>query len=163
KSPVLADRAARVEPELVTLERRRRADIEKVARVHGAVAKELEPGAVGLVRAGFGDDTNHTAHCATVVSRKRVRDDAEFPDHVDAERRIRRRRYRDAGVTAHVGAVEEIAVGAAVGAIDVDLLSAAREAAGVAHAEGGDPGLEERELDEIAAVQWQLFDRLFVV
>ena len=67
KRLVLADGAAGRESELVPLERRRRADIEKVGRVHDAVAEELEPGTVWLVRAGFRDDTDYTAHRAAVV------------------------------------------------------------------------------------------------
>ena len=144
------------------LERRRRACIEKVGRVHGAVAEELEPGALGLVRAGFRDHADYAAHRPAVVRGKRVRDDAEFPDHVDAERRVGRGRHGDSGVAAHVRAVEQIAVGAPVGAVDIDLFAAARQAAGSAHREGDDPGLEQRELDEVATVQRQLFDRLLV-
>src|SRR5207237_4826283 len=68
---VPAQRSACDAAVLMPRERRRLADVEVVARVHLAVAEELEAGSVQLVAAGLGGDVDDAAHRAAVVGGER--------------------------------------------------------------------------------------------
>ena len=114
-----------------------------------------------LVRAGLGDEADDAAHRAAVVGRIRVGHDAELLNRLDAERRLRRRDRRRTRVAAHVGAVEQIAVRPEAHAVDIQLGASVRRGRAVFFVEARDAGLQQRQVDVVAAVQRQLLDRLF--
>ena len=154
---VLANRTAGAGAELVPAERRRfGAAIEEVSRIEGAVAKELESGATQAVRPALGHEADHPAHRPSVVGRIGIGDDAEFLNGFDAQRRFRRRNRGGAGVAAHVGAVKQVAVRSKAHAVDVQLRAPVRRSGAVLLGEAVDAGLEQGEIDVVAAVQRQL-------
>ena len=119
EEPVLDDRAADAAAKLVALEmvRHRR---EKVARVHRAVAQELEHRAVQLVRAGLGHDVDHGARRPAVLGAVVVGLDAELFERVRIGERIVDVRP---GILI-AGAVQKVVDAFAAGAVGGDRLRA---------------------------------------
>ena len=153
-------RPAHGAPVLMAREGWRRAHIEEVARVHLAVAEELEPRPLEPVGARLGRDVDDAPHHAPVVGRKRVGDHAELLDRVDAQRRIGRRDRRHAGIAPHVGAVDQEAVRSSPHAVDVQRHAALRRRRAQFLGELDDARLQRREHDVVAPVQRQLLDCL---
>src|SRR5207245_2264864 len=61
---------------------------EKVARVHGPVAEELEQRSVQLVRTGLGDDIHYRARGAAILRAVIVGLDAELLESVGIRERV---------------------------------------------------------------------------
>ena len=127
EEPVLLQRTTEARSELMARERRRIvAPIEEVARVHRAVAEELEARAADVVRAALRHEADHAAHRAAVIGRVGVGDDAKFHDRVDPQRRLGGGDRRRTRVPPHVRPVEQIAVRSEAHAVDVQLRPAVR-------------------------------------
>src|SRR5713101_3708692 len=149
---VLLNRSAESQASLYACVCRIGSCAEGIHRLKSAIAQVSVNVAVEIVRSGAGDDVDHAARGAAIFGGVTVGDDLE----------LLHRLLRDGG--AH--AVDGIVGG--VGAIDVDQVGTAALAAHIEAGGGRGPGvgrvvaddlrIREREIDVVAAVDWQIVD-----
>ena len=160
KIAIRPDRPAERAAELVVVVGRFRSvvqHVDGVVRVERLVAVELEGRSVQVVGAGLGDDVDHGATGAAILGGERVRVDLEFFYRVLAEL-IRG--------TSGAGAADGLAEERVVVVRSVDDQAVERAAlTGEADVAGAniarDTGREQREVDEVAAVDGQVLHRRF--
>ena len=134
-------------------------NVEEVARVESAVPKVFEHRPVEAVRAALGHDGHLTAHRHPVLGAQRVGDDAPLLNTFDAEGGVG---HRTGAATEHVdhrGPVDHVGVrshGGTVAAVPAPDERAARCHVLLAR----DAGLQEGQIDEVAAVERKVGHRL---